>query len=506
MKGNHVIRRKMVFSATAALLPLCGVMARPDSGSAVSERIPPNVVFICVDDLNDWVGVLGGHPMAKTPNMDRLAAKGTVFLNAQAQATVCTPSRTSFLTGLRPSTTGLYGLDASFLHAETTRGCVTLPRYFKENGYKTAAVGKVFHHVEEDRAEFDVYQPAFPKGPRPAQKLIPPTPVDQWAIDWGCFPHDDKEKGDYLAASWAIDQLGKLSGAQPFFLAVGFSLPHLPCYASPKWFALYPDDDSVLPLTNEKDRDDTPRFAWYLNWQVPEPRLAWLKQNGQWRNAVRSYLACVSFIDSQVGRVVDAVEASGGSGQTLIVLLSDQGTHLGEKGITGKNSLWEETARVPLIFAGPGVSAGGKCRQPAELLDLYPTLIELCGLAPRKELEGISLTPQLKNAAAPRARPAITTSNQGNHAIRSERYRYIQYADGSEELYDHENDPNEWTNLAGNPEYSEIVSMHRQWLPKTNLPPVAGSKSRVLTYDPQTDEAIWQGRAKKIRRTDPVPQ
>ena len=473
----------------------------------VASQKPPNVVFICIDDLNDWVGVLGGHSLAQTPHIDRLAARGTVFLNAHAQASVCTPSRVSFMTGLRPSTTGIYGLDVSFVQAESTQDSVTLPRYFRKNGYKTVGVGKLFHHVEENESAFEVYQPSFPKGPRPAEKLVAQTSGDFWALDWGCFPHDENEKGDYLAASWAIEQLDELSeGKQPFFLGVGFSLPHLPRYASTKWFDLYPDNDSVLPPYLEKDRADTPRFAWYLHWQVPEPRLAWLRENGEWRNAVRSYLACVSFVDSQVGRLLEAVEAMRSDRQTIVVLLSDQGYHLGEKEISGKNSLWEEVTRVPLIFAGPGVAEGGKCVQSVELLDIYPTLLELCALKPPKELEGISLIPQLIDDRAPRVRPAITTSNQGNHAIRSERYRYIRYADGTEELYDHQKDPHEWINLAGNPEYSDIVSQHRQWLPKINLPPASGSKARVLTYDSKADEATWQGGPRKIRRTDPVPK
>jgi len=485
-------------------LLLHGTIVQAANAPVGAEKIKPNVVFISIDDLNHWVGALGGHPLVQTPNIDRLAEQGTVFLNAHVQATICCPSRTSFMTGLRPSTTGIYGLNVSMSEAETTRDLVTLPRYFAEHGYKTLGIGKLFHHHSENETEFDVYQHAFPKGPRPPERLIPTPPIDHWAIDWGSYPHDDSEKGDYLAASWAIEQLNAQSGEQPFFLGVGFSLPHLPLWASPKWFDLYPDDDSVLPPYKKNDRDDTPRFSWYLHWQVPEPRLSWLQDHGEWRNLVRSYLACVSFVDSQIGRVVEAVEASGMADRTLIVLFSDHGYLLGQKDISGKNALWEDVTRVPLIFAGPGVAAGGKSTQPAELLDMYPTLIELCGLPPRRELEGLSLVPQLTNDKAPRARPAITTSNQGNHAVRSERYRYIQYADGTEELYDHETDPNEWISLAGDPGLTEILAQHRRWLPRIDLPPAPGSRVRVLTYDPETDEATWQGGAQPIRRTDPI--
>lgn len=159
---------------------------------------------------------------------------------------------------------------------------------------------------------------------------------------------------------------------------------------------------------------------------------------------------------------------------------------------------------MPLIFAGPGVTQGGRCKQPVELLDIYPTLIELCGLTPRTDLEGLSLAPQLKNAAALRERPAVTSHNQGNHSVRSERWRYICYADGSEELYDHLTDPTEWTNLAGKPEHAAVITEHKKWLPKPDAPPAPGSAHRVLTYDQATDEAVWEG--KVVRRADPIPE
>jgi arylsulfatase A-like enzyme len=278
----------------------------------------------------------------------------------------------------------------------------------------------------------------------------------------------------------------------------------VPCYATQRWFDLYPDDNSVLPKVLEGDRDDTPRFSWYLHWNLPEPRLSYLKAANQWRNLVRSYLACVSFTDSQVGRLLDALEQSGRAKDTIVVLWGDHGWHLGEKGITGKNSLWDRGTRVPLIFAGPGIKPGQRCSQPAELLDIYPTLVELAGLPARADLEGLSLLPQLADAKAKRERPAITSHNQGNHGVRSQRWRYIRYADGSEELYDMEKDPREWTNLIGDPKLASVVAEHRRWLPKVDLPPAAGSASRVLTYDSDRDEAIWEDQP--VRRTDPIPE
>jgi arylsulfatase A-like enzyme len=277
----------------------------------------------------------------------------------------------------------------------------------------------------------------------------------------------------------------------------------VPCYATQKWFDLYPDDDSVLPKILADDRADTPRFSWYLHWNLPEPRLKWVQENQQWRNLVRSYLACTSFVDAQIGRLLDALEASGQADNTIVVVWGDHGWHLGEKAITGKNTLWDRGTKVPLIFAGPGITAGQRCTQPAELLDIYPTLVELAGLPARTDLEGLSLMPQLRDAATRRERPAITSHNQGNHGVRSERWRYIRYADGSEELYDMQADPQEWHNLAGKPEHAAVIAEHRRWLPAIDRPPAPNSASRVLTYDKASDTAVWEGAT--VRRGDPIP-
>lgn len=474
-----------------------------------AEQTRPNVLFIAIDDQNDWLGFLGGHPLAKTPQMDRLAKRGTVFLNAHCQAPLCSPSRTSLLLGLRPTTTGIYGLAPSFRTVGGYADHVTLPQHFQSNGYRTLSTGKIYHGdsggPNRQSKEFQVWGPAGGIGVTPRQKLIGPTPMGNHPLmDWGVFPHEDAEKGDYRIASWTIDQIKSAPKDKPFFLATGFFLPHVPCYATQKWFDLYPDDDSVLPVVQEDDRGDTPRFSWYLHWDLPEPRLKWVKENHEWRNLVRSYLACTSFVDAQVGRILDALDEAGLSENTIVVLWSDHGWHLGEKGITGKNTLWERSTRVPLVFAGPGIQQQGRCQEAVELLDIFPTLIDLCGLPARPDLEGLSLMPQLANASAKRERPAITSHNQGNHAVRTERWRYIRYADESEELYDMSQDPHEWINLAGDPAYASIIADHRRWLPEVDVAPVPNSAHRVLTYNQQTDEAIWEGQT--IRRTDPIPE
>lgn len=477
----------------------------------------PNVLFIAIDDQNDWVEPLGGHPLVKTPALNRLAARGTTFTNAHCNAPLCNPSRTSLLVGLRPSTTGVYGLAPSFRQVEALTDRVTLPQHFAQAGYTTLATGKIFHGGPSSgnrTAKGSLREPDFQisgkpsgVGPRPPRKLVGDTPMgNNPLVDWGVWPtdNDDTNKGDYQVASWTIDQLRTLPRDKPFFLAAGFFLPHVPCYATQKWFDPYPDDDSLLPLIPPDDRNDVPRFAWYLHWRLPEPRLKWLRDNNQHRNLVRSYLACTSFIDAQIDRILVALDELDLAKNTIIVLWSDHGWHLGEKGITGKNSLWERSTRVPLMFAGPGIATNSKCSQPVELLDIYPTLIALTGIKERDDLEGISLVPQLQTASAPRTRPAITTHNQGNHAVRSERWRFIQYVDGSEELYDMESDPHEWKNLAGDAKYDDVLQEHRSWLPKTNAPPVAGSAQRILTYNAQTGVANWEG--EEITAKSVVPE
>lgn len=481
----------------------------PDDSVTRVNGSRPNVVFIAIDDQNDWVGHLGGHPLAKTPHLDRLATQGTTFLNAHCQSPLCNPSRTSLMLSLRPTTTGIYGLSPWFRTLPQWQDRVSLPQHFKAQGYRTLTAGKIYHGgiggPQQRAKEFDVWGPGGGIGATPEQKLIPATPMGNHPLmDWGVFPHRDEDKGDYQVASWAVEQIASASADQPYFLAAGFFLPHVPCYATEKWFDLYPDDDSVLPSILEDDRNDTPRFSWYLHWHLPEPRLKWVRENQQWRNLVRSYLACTSFVDAQIGRILEAIESSGQADNTIVVVWGDHGWHLGEKGITGKNSLWEDGTRVPLIFAGPGVKPGQRCTQPAELLDIYPTLIDLCQLPQRSDLEGISLYPQLQKADTPRERPAITSHNQGNHGIRTEHWRYIRYADGSEELYDTRTDPQEWNNLAGNDGFDDIKAQLRRWIPQVDVAPAAGSAHRVLTYDPETDEAVWEGQV--VKRGDTIPQ
>jgi arylsulfatase A-like enzyme len=492
--------RLFPITLAAFLCLTCSWFAR----TAEAER--PNVLFIAIDDLNDWIGCLGGHPQARTPNIDALAARGMLFTNAHCQAPLCNPSRSSLMTGLRHSTTGIYGLRPGIRAVESLKDHVTLPQTFTQAGYHTYTCGKIYHDGsigKRDRGgEFDAWGPA-PGPPLPPEKFVD-TPSKMRAVDWGVYPERDEQHGDYKIATAAVAALKNAPRDKPFFIACGFRMPHVPCFASQKWFDLYPLDTLKLPAVRDDDREDTPRFSWYLHWRLPEPRLKFLREAGEWKSLVRAYLASTSFMDSQVGRVLDALEATGRADETVVVLWSDHGWHLGEKLITGKNTLWERSTHVPLVFAGPGIVPGARCAEPVELLDIFPTLLDLCRFQARGDLEGHSLLPQLHDPKAPRPWPAITTHNQGNHAIRTAEWRYIRYADGSEELYHLKSDPREWTNLAGDEKYADMKRELAKWIPEVDVPPVPGSKHRVLTYDPATDEATWEGEA--IRPGDPIPE
>ncbi len=470
-----------------------------------AEIARPNVLFIAIDDLNDWVGCLGGHPQAKTPNIDALAARGTLFANAHCQAPLCNPSRSSLMTGLRPSSTGIYGLRPGLRDVELTHDRVTLSQTFTRAKYFTYSCGKIYHDgsfaPKYRAAEFNTWGPA--PGPGRPPKPIADLPEPRHPLmDWGVWPPKPQQHGDYQIADAAIGALARAPADKPFFIACGFRMPHVPCYAPQEYFDLYPMDTLKLPPLKDDDRSDLPKFADFLHWKLPEPRLSTLIQYKEFRPLVRAYLASTSFMDAQIGRVIQALNATGRADNTIVVVWSDHGWHLGEKAITGKNTLWQRSTRVLLLFAGPGI-AHGKCNAPVELLDIYPTLAELSSLEAPVDLEGHSLVPQLKDATAAREFPAITTHNQGNHSIVTREWRYIRYADGSEELYDLEKDPNEWTNLASVDRFSDVKKTLAKWLPKVDVAAAPGSASRVLTYDPQTGDVVWEG--KRVDKTAPLP-
>ncbi|TWU28833.1 sulfatase [Novipirellula artificiosorum] len=438
----------------------------------------PNVLLISVDDLNDWVGCLGGHPQSMTPNVDRLANMGTLFANAHCQSPVCNPSRASMMTGRYPHSSGIYFLSPDLKQAPALEGVRTMPEVFALAGYKTMATGKLFH--TGDKRFFQEYQPSGGFGPRPEKKISQPHGHPLW--DWGVYPEDEDLMPDMKAAKWAVNQLEKKHD-QPFFMGVGFYRPHVPMYAPQKWFDMHPRTEVKLPRVKEDDRNDLSQYAIDLtNLEHVSPTHQWVTEAGQWEHAVQSYLACVSFADHCLGIVLDALESSEYSDNTIVVLFSDHGFHLGEKQRWAKRSLWEDGTRVPIVISAPGFKTQQRTGQPAELLDIFPTLLELAGLPADADQEGQSLVPLMKNPNGEWSHPAITSFGLGNFAIRSSQYRFIQYHDGSQELYDLTSDPHEWTNLASNPEYQQIIAQHAAYLPEDQHPVLPGNSTGHQAY------------------------
>jgi arylsulfatase A-like enzyme len=440
---------------------------------------PPNIVMIAVDDLNDWVGCLGGHPQARTPHIDRLSKRGVLFTNAHCISPLCGPSRTAVFTGLRPHQTGIYDNNVWFRDVERLRDIPTLPRSLAAGGYKTVGIGKLFHTSAGDGMPKSEFQHTAKRGwanygPFPDKPFNYHDKVSRLR-DWAAWPPTDEENADHVIANRAISFL-KEKREPPFFLAVGFFRPHAPFYASPKWHALHPRDTLKLPPVKAGDLEDVPPPGRAIMTRSFDP--AWVRENGKAAELVQAYLAAVSFVDAQVGRVLDAIDASPHRDNTVIVLWSDHGFHLGEKDHFGKTTLWERASHVPLIFAGAGIAPDARCTQPVSLLDLYPTLLALGQCDPRPGLPGMNLTPLLRDQRSPCEQPALITYQRGNHAVRSEQWRYIRYADGSEELYDLKTDPNEWTNLASRPEHAATLAAHRRWLPEKEAAP-ARKKSKA---------------------------
>jgi len=471
-----------------------------------AEPVRPNVLFIAIDDLNDWVGFLSGHPQVKTPNMDRLAARGLVFANAHCAAPLCNPSRAAIFSGLQPWESGVLGnQDGDIRKVQPDR--VLLPAHFQQAGYRTFGTGKLLHQkgtgmFDEEFFPEQRWSPFGAKAvdyapeemtskatdnPRHVMRLngrrvvlplnrlpsdrAPQSPGGE-SFDWGPVDVADGEMGDGKIARWAVERLQK-EHEKPFFLAAGFYRPHIPLFAPKKYFDLYEGVDIQLPPVMEGDLEDLSPIGrkWALE-PVTAGAHATVVQHGQWQAAVKAYLACVSFVDAQIGLMLDALDSGPHAANTVIVLWGDHGWHLGEKQHWGKWTGWQRSTRVPLVVA-PAVgdtrfTLPARTSEPASLLDLYPTMIDLCGLSDRGGLSGQSLVPLLRDPAAKTGRVVISTFDSGNHAVIDSRWRYIRYADGSEELYDTHADPHEWANLAARPEHQPRMKELARHIPTSS--------------------------------------
>ena len=473
-------------SAILACLPF-----HLSSGQDADKK--PDVLFIAIDDLNDYISPLAKHPGIRTPNFERLAKRSVTFTNAHCAAPACHPSRVAVMTGVHPSESGIYtnlfGASGPRWRHESPllEKAVVLSQHFRDHGYHAAGGGKIFHTLQwsprdsqNDPMAWDEYRgdpldPISKDWPRPVTTKIDQDegftgrrPLESHYFGAAVIEEPEETYGDQLVVDWAAEVLQRTHD-KPLFLAVGLFRPHIPWEVGQKWFDLYPEDQVRLPEVIADDLADARphgREGWHR----------WVVENDQWRHFMRGYLASISYVDHQLGRLLDALDASGRADNTIVVLWSDHGFHLGEKENWEKFALWTKTTRVPLFLHAPGVSRdGGRTHEPVTLTDLYPTLCALAGLPVPDLCSGRSLVSQLKTPGKDEGHLSLSSyfwpkDGKASHAVSDTRYRYIRYGDGFEELYDHRDDPNEFTNLAAIPEHAATLVRLARGLPENAAP------------------------------------
>jgi arylsulfatase A-like enzyme len=425
----------------------------------------PNILFIAIDDMNDWTGFLGGHSQAVTPNLDAVAKRGVNFTNAHCPAPGCSPSRNALLYGIEPFNSGYYVFyDKKETHEQLREKYTSLPQFLKEHGYGTFGAGKIHHGLKDNPYEWTDYH----KPERHRLKLDMDAtyqPGGKMKMSFGPTTNPYEEHPDHKVATYGVEVLSR-EHEKPFFLAVGIVKPHLPFICPQEFFDLYPDPVDP-PHIKDDDLEDIPWVGRSMAKRGDDNRF---RNDNAWDKVRRAYLACISWADYNIGRVLDALEASPYAGNTIVVIWSDHGYALGEKRHFRKFALWEETTRVPFIIwdtrskdAVEGRSVAGG----VSLINIYKTLVEMTGLEAPAYLDGYSLVPQLEDPSTPLPEPSLCSWGRGNYTVRDEDFRYTRYFNGGEELYFHPTDPDEWTNQAGNPEFAEAKTRMARWLPKS---------------------------------------
>lgn len=473
------------------LILLCSNVLAVPAGSPAADK--PNVLFIAIDDLNDYISPLANHPGVRTPNFDRLAKRSVTFANAHCAAPACHPSRVAVMTGVHSAKSGIYvnlfGAHGPRWREESPvlKDAIVLSQHFRNHGYRSVGGGKIFHTLQwtpgdsqNDPAAWDAYRgdPLDPiskdwvRAKFESDELLGLTPGRPLGASklFGAAPMSvpDEETGDHLVVDWAIGEL-RAPQPKPLFLAVGLFRPHIPWEVPQKWFDLHPLDGVKLPVVQADDLADAHdhgRRSWHK----------WVVENKQWEKLMQGYLASISYVDHQLGRLLDALDASPLKDNTIVVLWSDHGFHIGEKENWEKFALWTQSTRVPLFIHAPGQSRDGQqTLQPVTLTDLYPTLCELAGLPVPAQCDGGSLVPQLTDPEAARSRTSLTSYVFGgeqiaSHAVSDARYRFIRYGNDFEELYDLETDPDEFNNRAADPALAEVKARLAQALPTSPAP------------------------------------
>ncbi|MEM9280533.1 MAG: sulfatase [Verrucomicrobiota bacterium] len=495
----------------AALGFICGV-------SLKGEDKPLNVLFIAVDDMNDWVTPFGGHPLAKTPHLERFAEEGAVvFQNTHCPGPVCGPSRSAILSGFMPNTTGVYGNSTNMLGSEYVQKFATLPEYFSRNGYWTLSRGKISHaHYTENGSDRGQWMYDYWERTSGTNQLLkesvtsrdenlirgqpgPPSNHTRGSgspFAWGVMGAATEETTDYETAKWAAEQL-QASHDQPFFMAVGLSKPHLPFYSPQEFWDLYPEDGDYAPEIREDDFEDILN-AKGEPVRDPTPDYLWLKENDLINECARSYLACLSYADHCLGVIFEGLRNSPHRDNTVVIFWGDHGWHLGEKLRYRKGYLWSESTRTPMMVRLPGMTERQDCERPVNLIDFYRTLIELCGLPEKPELDGRSFVPLLNDPSLA-WEPTVTIGGKGSASVHDERWNYIRRTDGSEELYDLDSDPMEWTNQASNPEHEAVKAHLSKYYPNSfadSPPTLSSEKKDALKKIRGIDESIRPMRVK----------
>ena len=438
------------------------------SHAASSDARKPNILFIAIDDMNDWTGFLGGHAQAKTPNMDRLAQRGVNFTNAHCAAPGCSPSRNALLFGREPFHSGLYAFYNGGVDESIRKDFTSLPEFLRHHGYQTFGAGKIHHGANGDPREWTEYGETVGNDNLKLDVAAGYQAKESFKMSFCPTTNPYDEHPDYQVATYGTEVLAR-DHEQPFFLAVGIVKPHLPFICPPEFFELYPTD-VLPPRILEGDLDDIPVVGQAMAKISDDKQFT---KDEAWTRVRRAYLACISWADYNVGRVIDALEASPYADNTIIVLWSDHGYGMGEKRHFRKFALWEETTRVPFIILDPrqkNAPEGRTVTDGVSLINIYQTLADMTGLKAPAGIDGFSLVPQLIDPSAPLAEPAICSWGRGNYTVRDRDYRYTRYFDGGEELYAHQTDADEWTNLASLPQHAATKARLAKFLPQTEAP------------------------------------
>jgi len=501
------MKRSFAFLAALAIGLVPSVLAKEPS---------PNVIFFAVDDLCDWVGAMG-HTQAKTPNMDALAQGGVSFNNAHCPGVFCAPSRSAIFTGRFASTTGCYRTEIYFHNHPELR---PLQVSFSKAGYTTYGAGKLFHHQagyidHRGWTEFFLRNKAAKREGWPLDSWGKDTPLPDpfptsiynrgrqitggMFLEWAAIPNErEKDMADTRRVNWACDIL-KQKHDKPFFLAVGLYAPHFPNYVPKKYFDLYDADQIKAPPYKEDDLDDLPPLIKRRKVNRKRQHHDRLVELGAVEQAIHGYLAAISYADAMLGRVLKALKQSSHANNTVVVLWSDHGFQHGQKGDWGKHTLWERTSNVPFIWSGRGVAKGKTINATVSLIDMYPTFVEMCGLPSVEGLEGKSLAGMLRTPAKATDRDVyLPYLDPGGYAIINQKWRYIHYSDGTEELYDVQNDPHEWNNLAGHMKWEKVKQKLKASAPESFAP--VGLSRNLLKLINEGESYRWELKKRPPRK------